>query len=119
MNFEAVFKALGESTRIRIVRLLAYRSMYVCELESILDISQPRISQHLKILKHAQIVNDEREGQRSVYSLDKEFLNQIFSEFIEFTEKPLDELKDYEGEFNRICQLNDNPQITSCKNLCK
>lgn len=119
MNFETVFKALGEPTRIRIMRLLAHRPMYVCELEFILGMSQPRISQHLKILKHADIVDDEREGQRSVYSLNKEFIDQVFSGFIQFIEKPLDALGDYSEEFKRISSLADNPHVNSCKNSCK
>ena len=60
MNYETVFKAIGEPTRIKIIRLLSHKPMFVCELEAVLDMSQPRISQHLKILKHASIVEDAR-----------------------------------------------------------
>jgi ArsR family transcriptional regulator len=121
MSFELIFKALGESTRIRIVRLLSYKPMYVCELEAVLDMSQPRISQHLKILKNANIVSDEKEGQRSVYNLNKEFLQQIFSNFMGFLECPLEEIEDFSEEVERICHLSNNPDIVACKNgaACK
>lgn len=52
-HFVKIFKALGEPTRLKILKLVALRPMYVCELEMVLGISQPRISQHLRVLKEA------------------------------------------------------------------
>lgn len=117
MEFEIVFKALGESTRIKIVRLLAHKSMYVCELEAVLEMSQPRISQHLKILKHAGIVNDEKEGQRSIYSLNLDHIKSTFSDYLLFLESPLSHREDYKLEYERLCGLSDNPQIKTCKSF--
>lgn len=117
MDFETLFKALGESTRIRIIRLLAHKPMYVCELEATLGISQPRISQHLKILKHAGIVDDAKEGQRSVYSLNQNLLNVSLSSFISFLEEPLENVNGFQAEYNRICCLADDPRIRTCKSL--
>ncbi len=116
MNYEMVFKALGEDTRIKIIRLLAYKDMYVCELELVLNMSQPRISQHLKILKHANLVRDEKEGQRSVYSLNKEFIQESFSRFSDFLEMPLETLPDFEEEYKRINRLGNDPDVACCKN---
>jgi ArsR family transcriptional regulator len=115
MNYEMVFKALGEYTRIKIIRLLAYKAMYVCELESVLNMSQPRISQHLKILKHANLVRDEKEGQRSVYSLNKELIHDVFFQFTSFLDIPLESLSDFEQEYERIQRLNNDPEVICCK----
>lgn len=115
MDYEKIFKALGEATRIKIIRLLAHKPMYVCELEAILEMSQPRISQHLRILKHADIVTDEKEGQRSVYTLNVELLNQSILGFINFLDVPLEELPDFQEEYDRICHLEENPNIAICK----
>ncbi|MFZ5969260.1 MAG: ArsR/SmtB family transcription factor [Bacillota bacterium] len=115
MNYELIFKTLGESTRIKIVKLLALKPMYVCELESVLDMSQPRISQHLKILKHANLVNDTREGQRSIYSLNRELLQNSFLSFTSFLDKPLEELSDFQEEYERLSHLSDDPKIVCCK----
>ena len=41
----------GEPTRLVILRLLAEQELCVCELEEVMDISQPRISHHLKVLR--------------------------------------------------------------------
>jgi ArsR family transcriptional regulator len=64
--FEQYFKALGEPTRLRIIKLLSEKELCVCELEHIMRISQPRISQHLKVLKQTGLVCERREGQRRV-----------------------------------------------------
>lgn len=46
-----ILKALGEPTRLKIIRLLEEREMCICELVAVLDMSQPRVSQHVKVLK--------------------------------------------------------------------
>lgn len=58
----AVFKALAEETRLRILILLEIRELCVCEIEKILRLSQSRVSRHLAILRNAGLVMDRREG---------------------------------------------------------
>ncbi|SCX78246.1 ArsR/SmtB family transcription factor [Alkaliphilus peptidifermentans] len=118
MDFEAIFKALGEATRIRIIKLLSYKPMYVCELEAILQISQPRISQHLKILRAVDVVEMEKEGQRVVYSLNKSNMDLAFSLFNNFLQCPLEELDDFKEESHRIILIEDDPLINTCKLKC-
>ena len=67
-----IFKALSDDTRLRVVKLLQERELCVCELMQVLDMSQPRISRHLSVLKNAGLVNDRREGKWIHYSLRKE-----------------------------------------------
>ena len=63
------FRALADPNRLRIVNILSYRSVCVCDLQSILDLSQPFISRHLAYLRRAGLVQDRREGPRVCYSL--------------------------------------------------
>lgn len=65
----SIFKALSDPTRLRIMKVLESRELCVCELMQVLDMSQPRISRHLGILKSAELVNDRREGKWVFYSL--------------------------------------------------
>lgn len=69
----AVFKALGDPHRVRIVNLLAAapEPVCVCDLTPALGISQPTVSHHLKRLLSAGLVELERRGTWSYYSLDK------------------------------------------------
>lgn len=64
-----VFKALADESRLRIVNVLHSGSFNVQELTSILELSQPTISHHLKILQQAAIVSIARQGTWAFYSL--------------------------------------------------
>ena len=70
-NSTTIFKALSDETRLRVVKLLEERELCVCELIQVLNMSQPRISRHLGVLKNAGLVNDRREGKWVYYSLQK------------------------------------------------
>ncbi|MES1927219.1 metalloregulator ArsR/SmtB family transcription factor [Salinisphaera sp. T31B1] len=59
---EDFFQALADSTRLRCLVLIAtHDELCVCELVHALDLSQPKISRHLKLLRDAGIVGDRRE----------------------------------------------------------
>jgi len=55
-------QALGDPTRIRIMRLLLERELCVCEIVAALEEPQYKISRHLAVLKNAGLVRDWREG---------------------------------------------------------
>ena len=63
--------------RTAIVERLAERPMAVGELAALLPVSRPAVSQHLKILKAAQLVRDRAEGTRRIYAIDPAGLGQI------------------------------------------
>ena len=58
----AALEAAGESTRLRLLALLAEAELTVSELVSILGQSQPRVSRHLKLLVEAGLIERHREG---------------------------------------------------------
>ncbi|MDX1814420.1 MAG: metalloregulator ArsR/SmtB family transcription factor [Thermodesulfobacteriota bacterium] len=64
-----VFKALAVENRVEIVRLLSERTLCVGALSDLLDISAGAVSQHLRILKDAGIVEPDRRGYFIHYSL--------------------------------------------------
>ncbi len=64
-----VFKALGDAQRLRIVALLSHGELCVCHLESALQMSQPRVSRLLSVLKSGGVVDVRREGSWAYYRL--------------------------------------------------
>lgn len=63
ITVENFFPALADPTRLRCLLLLAAESeLCVCELMHALDVSQPKISRHLAMLREAGVVSDRREG---------------------------------------------------------
>ena len=69
--------ALGDPTRQAIVRRLATGPQPVGELAEHLPVSRPAVSQHLKVLKEAGLVHDERDGTRRLYRLDPKGLEAV------------------------------------------
>jgi DNA-binding transcriptional ArsR family regulator len=69
--------ALADPTRRQIVEMLGRGELASGEIAERFDISAPAISQHLKVLKEARLVQVRVEGQRRVYSLDPEGLQMI------------------------------------------
>ncbi len=64
-----LFKALGDPTRLGIIRILLEQPACVCELEERLNLPQPLVSRHLATLRHAGLVCDQRQGMRVNYSV--------------------------------------------------
>lgn len=109
---EKVFKALGQSLRLKIIALLAEQDFCVCELEEIFGVTQPAISQHLRVLKEADIVEEEKMGQWVFYSLKRERLDQFFRDWGGYLASPLRDKKDLEVEQERVKALEQNPKVT-------
>jgi DNA-binding transcriptional ArsR family regulator len=64
-----VFKALSDSTRLRILGLLLVREMCVCEVMAALNLTQPTASHHLGILENAELIKDRKQGKWVFYSI--------------------------------------------------
>ena len=69
-----LFKILSVDRRIEIIELLKKGTMNVNALAKSIGITQSAVSQHLRVLKAAGLVNDEREGYWIHYSLDRQAL---------------------------------------------
>jgi len=61
-SFVKVMKALSDPNRVKIVKLLQIKSMCVCELQGALNLAQPTVSKHLKILEEAGLVDYRKDG---------------------------------------------------------
>jgi len=65
-----LFKALANETRLKILMLLSVRGeMCVCELMSVLRLTQPTASHHLGILKNAGLIRERKSGRLVFYSV--------------------------------------------------
>jgi len=73
-----LFKALSDTTRLKILKLLDIREMCVCEIMVALGLTQPTTSHHLRILEAVGLVKDRREGKWVFYSLkNKRMVNRM------------------------------------------
>ncbi len=68
-RLDEMLKAAGDPNRLRLLNLLRLGNICVCDLQSVLRISQTSVSRHLAALRHAGLVSNQRKGMRIVYSL--------------------------------------------------
>lgn len=71
------FTAISDPTRRRIIGLLAERELSAGALAENFQMSAPAVSQHLKALKEARLVQVRVDGQRRIYSLNPQGLSEI------------------------------------------
>lgn len=73
-----VYRALGEATRLAIVRLLAQQEEVGCgELASNLDLTRPTLSYHTRILEESGLIEVRKEGAYRFYSLRREVVQRL------------------------------------------
>ena len=89
-NHSAVLTALADPTRRSIFEHLVRTPSPVGALAEQLPVSRPAVSQHLKVLKEAGLVNERAAGTRRVYSVDPTGLAAIRDYFDQFWRRSLD-----------------------------
>jgi len=75
MNTVTIFKALADPTRLKILECIEGGERCICEIIPYTGKSQPNVSQHLKILKHAGLIKERKDGTRVMI---KVFHKEIF-----------------------------------------
>ena len=66
----ALFKALSDETRLRIIKLLEQGELCVCDIVAALDMAQPKVSFHLNALKEADFIRDRKQGRWIHYRIN-------------------------------------------------
>ncbi|BCS82371.1 ArsR/SmtB family transcription factor [Anaerocellum diazotrophicum] len=74
-----VFKALSHPIRIKIIQSLLSGEKCVCELLQFVEFSQPNLSQHLKILKEAGLLEHRKVGANMHYRIKNEYVNDLLN----------------------------------------
>jgi DNA-binding transcriptional ArsR family regulator len=86
---QAGLDALGDATRMAIFQRLSGGPIAVNELARMLPVSRPAVSQHLKVLKDAGLVMDNKAGTRRLYQLDPEGVARLRAHFDQMWNKAL------------------------------
>jgi ArsR family transcriptional regulator len=78
-SLAAIFAALGEPTRLRIVHALSVGELCVGDLAAVLGMAVPAVSQHLRVLRDLRIVRNRRVGKMVYYALDDAHVADLFA----------------------------------------
>ena len=71
------FKAISDERRRTILRILSRGNMSAGDIARKFNISQPTVSNHLKILREAGLINEKKVKQKRIYSLNREELREV------------------------------------------
>lgn len=71
------YNAIAEPRRRKILRVLAEGEKSVGELVEVLELNQPQLSKHLRVLKEVNLVSMRKEGKQRIYSLNADTLKPI------------------------------------------
>jgi len=95
-----VMKAAADATRVKILKMLQDRELCVCEMQTLLGISQPAVSRHLRLLEDADLVRSKKDGMWNNFRLaTRKECNQYSRVVLE----------------NLLIWLEDEPQITELR----
>lgn len=108
-----LFKLLADDTRLAIILLLVKEpELCVCEFIAVLELSQPKISRHLAMLREAQLVSTRKSGKWVHYSLNTNLAPQIDEILKQAAQLEEDQLKVLE---QKLQIMGDRPQrISQC-----
>lgn len=79
LGLAELFKVLGDPSRLRVIQALGAAELCVCDLSTVLEMSQSAVSHQLAILRSARLVRSRREGKSVFYALDDEHVGQLFA----------------------------------------
>jgi DNA-binding transcriptional ArsR family regulator len=102
MAYGNALEALADPTRREVFERLRAGPSSVGRLAAGMPVSRPAVSQHLKVLKEAGLVNDEQDGARRIYRIDPHGLGRLRAWLDQFWESALDAFKaEAEKDFNK------------------
>jgi len=93
MAYRNALEALADPTRRRVFERLRAGPSPVGRLAAGLPVSRPAVSQHLKVLKEAGLVNEEQDGARRIYRIDPKGLGTLRAWLDQFWDTALDAFK--------------------------
>nr|PZN69073.1 MAG: transcriptional regulator [Bacillota bacterium] len=99
-----LMKALADATRLKLLKLIWDQERCVCELQPILGISQPAVSQHIAKLKAAGLVRERRAGMWVYYQANRARLLEGLEAFKAFLDADLSTIPELAGtRFEGCC----------------
>lgn len=87
LKLAAIFKVLGDPTRTKIISALLQEELCVCDLASLIGISQSAISHQLRVLRNMNLVKYRKDGRIAYYSLDDDHISSILTAGLKHVEE--------------------------------
>ena len=85
---EAFFAALGDGTRLKMLKLIADEELCSCEVMAALELTQPTTSHHLGILERAGLLTSKRNGKWVFYKIANSTVQNLINRGFRMMEEP-------------------------------
>jgi ArsR family transcriptional regulator, arsenate/arsenite/antimonite-responsive transcriptional repressor len=112
-QYVKTFKALSDSNRLRILKMLQLRPLCVCEIQAVLNLATSTVSKHLSILREAGFIYDVKENKWVNYYIESDTSNEMINALLSLMNKDMSNqqqvLKDKElvkkVDRNQLCKI--------------
>src|SRR6266536_3539504 len=81
------FKVLGDGTRVRMLDVLSRAELCVCDLATLLGLSESAVSHQLRLLRGMRLVRPRRDGRMIFYALDDQHIVRLFEQGLEHVQE--------------------------------
>lgn len=98
-------KALADENRLRIINLLVEQELCVCEIETMLDLTQTNVSRHLGKLKSAKLITPFKDAQWVHYRISEELRHNV--SLFSYLKKKFGEENPFVADVNRLKRYNE------------
>lgn len=109
-RYIGLLKAISDTNRLMIVNMLSCGEICACKILEKLEITQPTLSHHMKVLGDCGLVNGRREGKWIYYSLNKETVERFKAFFDRITTNKSLCVNNLWPENDSVGQLNDEQE---------
>lgn len=82
------FRVLGDPTRVRMLDALSHGELCVCDIATLLGLSESAVSHQLRLLRSLRLVRARREGRMVYYALDDRHIVTLFRQGLSHVEEP-------------------------------
>lgn len=87
ITLSEIFKVLGDPTRVKILYTLLQEELCVCDIASLLGMTNSAISHQLRLLRNLKLVKFRKEGKMVYYSLDDEHVKKLLEMGVEHVDE--------------------------------
>lgn len=107
-NIVEVVKLFSDQTRLRILNILYDSEHCVCDLEAVLEMTQPNISKHIKKMNELDVLKKRKESYWIYYSLNKKVFEKY--NFIESLMKDIRKEKLFQNDLKKLKKYLESPK---------
>lgn len=91
-DFALIFKALGDETRLKVFSMISDEAICACDILEHVDITQPTLSHHMKVLTDCDLIKSRKDGSWMRYTLNQDKVTEL-QDFLEGVKQGVEKIE--------------------------